>query len=129
MELALEDACLSPGDIGQINAHGTSTGLNDLAEAEAIQKVFGSPGPPVTSTKGITGHVLGGAGAVEAVAVVLSMEHRLIPPTAGHEQPDPQITLDIVSGGPRSWEPAPTLSNSFGFGGHNGCLVISPVSG
>jgi 3-oxoacyl-[acyl-carrier-protein] synthase II len=129
MELALEDACLSTGDIGQINAHGTSTGLNDLAEAEAIQKVFGTPGPPVTSTKGITGHVLGGAGAVEAVAVVLSMQHQLIPPTAGHEQPDPQITLDVVSGGPRPWEPAPTLSNSFGFGGHNGCLVISPVSG
>jgi 3-oxoacyl-[acyl-carrier-protein] synthase II len=129
MELALEDALLSPGDIGQINAHGTSTELNDLAEAEAIAKVFGSPGPPVTSTKGITGHVLGGAGAVEAVAVALSIEHRLIPPTAGYEQPDPQIALDIVHGGPRPWEPAPALSNSFGFGGHNGCLVISPVSG
>ena len=126
MELAMEDAMLEPGDVGHINAHGTSTDLNDLAEAEAITKVFGTPGPPVTSTKGITGHVLGGAGAVEAVAVALSMKHRLIPPTAGHEQTDPQITLDIVHGEPRPWEPAPSLSNSFGFGGHNGCLVISP---
>ncbi len=98
MELAMEDACIEPGQVGQINAHGTSTELNDLAEAEAITKVFGTPGPPVTSTKGVTGHVLGGAGAVEAVAVALSIEHRLIPPTAGHEQPDPQIGLDIVHG-------------------------------
>ncbi|MFZ0666577.1 MAG: beta-ketoacyl-ACP synthase II [Acidimicrobiales bacterium] len=128
MELAMEDAQVTPDQIRHINAHGTSTPLNDLAEAEAITKVFGSPGPAVTSTKGITGHVLGGAGAVEAVAVALSMEHKLIPPTAGHEQPDPQITLDIVHGGPRAWEPGPTLSNSFGFGGHNGCLVISPAS-
>jgi 3-oxoacyl-[acyl-carrier-protein] synthase II len=128
MELAMEDACIDPGEVGQINAHGTSTELNDLAEAEAITKVFGTPGPPVTSTKGITGHVLGGAGAVEAVAVALSIEHRLIPPTAGHEQPDPQIGLDIVHGEARAWEPAPSLSNSFGFGGHNGCLVISPVT-
>jgi 3-oxoacyl-[acyl-carrier-protein] synthase II len=127
MELALEDACLKPSDVGHINAHGTGTELNDLAESEAITKVFGTPGPPVTSTKGITGHALGGAGAVEAVAVALTIKHRLIPPTAGHEQPDPQILLDIVHGEPRPWEPAPTLSNSFGFGGHNGCLVISPV--
>jgi 3-oxoacyl-[acyl-carrier-protein] synthase II len=127
MELALEDACLLPSDIGHINAHGTGTELNVLAESEAITKVFGTPGPPVTSTKGITGHALGGAGAVEAVAVALTIKHKLIPPTAGHEQPDPQILLDIVHGAPRPWEPAPTLSNSFGFGGHNGCLVISPV--
>jgi 3-oxoacyl-[acyl-carrier-protein] synthase II len=127
MELALEDACLTPAQIGQINAHGTGTELNDLAEAEAITKVFGHPGPPVTSPKGITGHALGGAGAVEAVAVVLSIEKRLIPPTAGYEQPDPQISLDIVAGEARPWEPAPALSNSFGFGGHNGCLVIAPV--
>lgn len=127
MELALEDAGLSPADVGQINAHGTSTPLNDLAEAQAIGKVFGAPGPPVVSTKGVTGHALGGAGAIEAVAVVLSILHGLIPPTAGHEQPDPEIHLDIVHGAPRRWEPAPTLSNSFGFGGHNGCLVIAPV--
>ncbi len=129
IELALADAQLAPADIGQINAHGTSTPLNDLAEAQAIAKVFGTPGPPVTSTKGVTGHALGGAGAIEAVATVLSIEHRLIPPTAGYEQPDPDIALDVVAGQPRPWKPAPALSNSFGFGGHNGCLVITPVGG
>ncbi len=128
MELALGDAGVSPGEIGHINAHGTSTPLNDLAEAEAIRKVFGSPGPPVTSVKGVTGHALGGAGAIEAVAAVLSIERRLIPPTAGYEQPDPAIDLDIVHGEPRVWAPAPVLSNSFGFGGHNGCLVIGPFT-
>lgn len=127
MELALTDAELQPGDIGHINAHGTSTPLNDLAEAQAIAKVFGTPGPPVTSIKGVTGHALGGAGAIEAVSAVLSIERRLIPPTAGHEQTDPEIGLDVVHGDPRPWEPAPILSNSFGFGGHNGCLVIAPV--
>ena len=84
------------------------------------------PAPPVTSTKGITGHGLGAGGAIEAVAVVLSIEQRLIPPTSGYEQPDPDIHLDVVAGTARPWEPAPVLSNSFGFGGHNGCLVIAP---
>ncbi|MGA2521591.1 MAG: beta-ketoacyl-ACP synthase II [Acidimicrobiales bacterium] len=126
MELALADAGVGPGDIGHINAHGTSTPLNDLAEAQAIDKVFGSPTPPVTSVKGVTGHALGGAGAIEAVATALAMVHRLIPPTAGHEQRDPEIHLDVVHGQARPWEPAPSLSNSFGFGGHNGCLVIGP---
>jgi 3-oxoacyl-[acyl-carrier-protein] synthase II len=126
MLLAMEDAGVSLGDIGHINAHGTSTPLNDQAEADAITKVFGADAPPVTSTKGITGHGLGAAGAIEAVAAVLSIEHRLIPPTSGYEQPDPDIHLDIVAGEARSWEPGAVLSNSFGFGGHNGCLVISP---
>ncbi len=127
MELALADAELAPADVGHINAHGTSTPLNDLAEAQAIVKVFGSPGPPVTSIKGVTGHALGGAGAIEAVSVVLSIDKALIPPTAGYEEPDPEIPLDVVHGAPRPWEPGPVLSNSFGFGGHNGCLVIAPV--
>jgi len=126
MELALADAGLSPGDIRQINAHGTSTPLNDAAEAEGIVKVFGRPGPPVTSTKGITGHALAAAGALEATAVLMSMQHKLIPPTAGFTTPDPEITIDLVHGAPRPWEPGPALSNSFGFGGHNGCLVIGP---
>src|SRR5207253_9843260 len=124
MELAIADAGLSPSDIKQINAHGTSTPLNDAAEGEAITKVFGSPGPPVTSTKGITGHALGAAGALEAAAVLLSMEHRLIPPTMGTTELDPELTIDLVLGDPRPWDPGPTLSNSFGFGGHNGCLAI-----
>ncbi len=126
MTMAMEDAGVSLSDIGHINAHGTSTPLNDQAEADAITKVFGADAPPVTSTKGITGHGLGAAGAIEAVAAVLSIEHRLIPPTSGYEQPDPDIHLDIVAGEARPWVPGSVLSNSFGFGGHNGCLVISP---
>lgn len=127
MTLAMEDAGLVASDIGHINAHGTSTPLNDRAEADAITTVFGTSAPPVTSTKGITGHGLGAAGAIEAVAAVLSIEHRLIPPTSGYEQPDPAIALDVVAGTARPWEPGAILSNSFGFGGHNGCLVISPA--
>ncbi len=127
MTLAMEDAGITLDQVGHINAHGTSTPLNDRAESDAITKVFGSASPPVTSTKGITGHGLGASGAIEAVAAVLSIQHRLIPPTAGYEQPDPEIHLDVVAGQARPWVPAPVLSNSFGFGGHNGCLVIAPA--
>ncbi len=128
MELALEDAGLTPAQITHINGHGTSTPLNDLAEAEAINKVFGNPGPPVTSIKGVTGHSLAAAGALEAVAVIVSLERQVIPPTDGLERLDPEIHLDVVTGGPRPFSPGPVLSNSFGFGGHNGCLVIGPAS-
>lgn len=129
MELALADAGLRPEDIGQINAHGTSTPLNDAAEAHAITKVFGESGPPVTSTKGVTGHALGAAGALEAVAAVLSIEKGLIPPTFGTDALDPELPkIDLVIGDPREWEPGPVLSNSFGFGGHNGCLIVAPAS-
>ena len=126
MELALADAGIGPADVGHINAHGTSTPLNDLAEARAITKVFGEPGPLVTSTKGVTGHGLASAGAIEAVAAVLTIHHATIPPTAGYEEPDPEITIQVVHGAPRPWEPSAVLSNSFGFGGHNGCLVFLP---
>jgi len=126
MELALADADITPADVGHINAHGTSTPLNDLAEARAIGKVFGEPGPLVTSTKGVTGHGLAAAGAIEAVAAVLTIHHATIPPTAGYEEPDPEITIRVVHGEPRRWQPAAVLSNSFGFGGHNGCLVLLP---
>jgi 3-oxoacyl-[acyl-carrier-protein] synthase II len=127
MELALTDAGLGPGDIVHINAHGTSTPLNDAAEAEAVAKLFGTPGPLVTSTKGVTGHALGAAGAIEAAAVVLAMRNRRIPPTAGHEEPDPDMApVNLVVGDAVDWEPGPSLSNSFGFGGHNGTLVIGP---
>lgn len=128
MELALEDSGIAAAEVAQVNAHGTSTPLNDLAEAEAIEKVFGSPGPPVTSIKGVTGHSLGAAGALEAVASALSIERKLIPPTVGLEEMDSDIHLDIVTGAARKWQPGPVLSNSFGFGGHNGCLVLAPFS-
>lgn len=126
MELALADAAIQPSDVGHINAHGTSTPLNDLAEARAIGKVFGDPGPLVTSTKGVTGHGLAAAGAIEAVAAVLTIHHATIPPTAGYEEPDPEITIRVVHGEPLAWEPSAVLSNSFGFGGHNGCLLLLP---
>jgi 3-oxoacyl-[acyl-carrier-protein] synthase II len=126
MELALADAGLPASAVSHINAHGTSTPLNDAAEAEAITKVFGTPGPPVTSIKGVTGHSLGAAGAVEAVAAVLTIVRQQIPPTAGLVNLDPEIHLDVVSGSPQPWEPGPVISNSFGFGGHNGCLVLVP---
>ena len=128
IELALADAGLRATDIRQINAHGTSTPLNDAAEAEAVAKVFGTPGPPMTSIKGVTGHALGGAGALEGVAVLLSFEKGLIPPTAGTTEVDPAIAADIVLGEARPWEPGPTISNSFGFGGHNGTVIIAPPS-
>ena len=129
MQLALDDAGVGPADVVHVNAHGTSTDLNDAAEAEALSKVFGtSPGPLVTSTKGVTGHGLGAAGAMEAVAVVLAMQKRLVPPTAGLTVLDPELPpISVVMGEPEPWEPGVSISNSFGFGGHNGTLVMAPA--
>ncbi|MCP3938264.1 MAG: beta-ketoacyl-ACP synthase II [Actinomycetia bacterium] len=127
MQLALDDAGLEPEDIVHINAHGTSTPLNDMAEAESVAKLFGTPGPAVTSIKGVTGHSLGAAGAIEAVALTLSMERRLIPPTSGFETLDPEMpAIDVVHGQAREWTPGPCMSNSLGFGGHNGSLLLAP---
>ncbi|MEJ7799265.1 MAG: beta-ketoacyl-ACP synthase II, partial [Ilumatobacter sp.] len=123
MHLALDDAGLSVADIRQINAHGTSTPLNDAAEAAAVSAVFGDRSVPVVSTKGVTGHALGAAGALEAAAVLLSFEHRQIPPTANTKVLSDEMTIDLVMDEPRDWEPAPTLSNNFGFGGHNGSII------
>ena len=130
MQLALDDAGVRPADVVHVNAHGTSTDLNDAAEAEALSKVFGtSPGPLVTSTKGVTGHGLGAAGALEALAVVLAMQTRLIPPTAGLTVLDPELPpIRVVMGEPAAWTPGVSISNSFGFGGHNGTLVIAPAT-
>ena len=127
MQLAMHDAGIEASQVAHINAHGTSTPLNDQAESDAIGKVFGSDAPPVTSIKGATGHGLGASGAIEAVASVLTIAHASIPPTVGFEEPDPDIQLDVVAHVARAWEPGPILSNSFGFGGHNGCLVIVPA--
>jgi 3-oxoacyl-[acyl-carrier-protein] synthase II len=128
MRLAVEDAGIELADIVHVNAHGTSTPLNDAAEAEAIAELFGTPGPAVTSTKGVTGHALGAAGALEAAAVVLSLQNELIPPTDGTKAVDPALPpIDLVLHESRPWTPGPSLSNSFGFGGHNGCLVFGPA--
>jgi len=127
MRLALADAGLDPAEIKQVNAHGTSTPLNDAAEAAAVSEVFGAGAVPIVSTKGVTGHALGAAGALEAAAVLLSMEHRLIPPTANTVDVDPEMTVDVVTGEARPWDPGPTMSNNFGFGGHNGSIIIGPA--
>jgi 3-oxoacyl-[acyl-carrier-protein] synthase II len=127
MRLALDDAGLAPSDIKQINAHGTSTPLNDAAEAAAVTAVFGDGAVPVVSTKGVTGHALGAAGALEAAAVLLSFEHRQIPPTANTKVLGDDMTIDVVMGEARDWEPGPTLSNNFGFGGHNGSVILAPA--
>jgi 3-oxoacyl-[acyl-carrier-protein] synthase II len=127
MQLALDDAGLSPADIGHINAHGTSTELNDASEAEAIHKVFGDGSPPVTGSKGVFGHMIAGAGAAEAVVSLCSIRDGVVPPTANVEQLGEDIDLDVVTGSPRPLGPAPVLSNSFGFGGHNATLVLTPT--
>jgi len=123
MRLALEDAGLTPTDVAHVNAHGTSTTHNDAAEASAIRAVFGDAMPPVTSVKGVLGHSIGAAGAVEAVAGVLTLEHGMIPPTANYETPDPALGLDVVAE-PRALGDGVVLSNSFAFGGHNAVLVF-----
>jgi 3-oxoacyl-[acyl-carrier-protein] synthase II len=131
MQQALDDAGLSPSAVGHVNAHGTSTPLNDASEAEAIVKVFGDDAPPVTSIKGCTGHLIGAAGAVEAIAALLSLSNRMVPPTANHEEPEPAITVDVVNGTPRPLadrDRVAAVSNSFGFGGHNATLVLLPAS-
>ena len=124
MELALADAGVTPGEVSHINAHGTSTELNDLAEAVAVRHVFGEHAPPVTSIKGHLGHSLAAAGALEGVASVLTLLHQAIPPTAGTTEVDPLVGLDVVLGAPRAADVDVILSNSFGFGGHNGSVVF-----
>ncbi|MGW4488327.1 beta-ketoacyl-[acyl-carrier-protein] synthase family protein [Amycolatopsis sp. NPDC004368] len=126
MRLAIADAGYVPHDITHVNAHGTSTALNDAAEAHAIRRVFGAARPLVTSIKGATGHSFGAAGALEAVAVALTVAHATIPPTLGLSTQDPDLDVDLVRE-PTPWTPGPVLSNSFGFGGHNGSLVFTPV--
>jgi len=127
MQLALDDAGLVASDIGHVNAHGTSTPLNDATEAEAIRKVFADHTLPVTSTKGVTGHMIAGAGAAEAAIALLSLRDGVVPPTANLEQIGDDIDLDVVAGEPRAFERKPVLSNSFGFGGHNATLILGLV--
>jgi len=128
MRRALEDAGAQPKDVGYINAHGTSTPYNDKIETIAIKSVFGSNGgvPPVSSTKSAIGHLLGAAGAVEAVISLSAIERGVLPPTLNLEEPDPECDLDYVPDGPREAPGLTTvLSNSFGFGGQNATLVLT----
>ena len=109
MRQALNDAGLPPGEVTHVNAHGTSTPLNDAAEAVALAELFGDHQPAVTSVKGVTGHPLGAAGAIEAVAVALTYRNELLPPTMGTTVVDPRFDLDVVRGDPRPWDPAPAM--------------------
>jgi 3-oxoacyl-[acyl-carrier-protein] synthase II len=126
MRAALRDADVEPQDIGYVNAHGTSTPYNDRIETQALREVLGEDGPPVSSCKGATGHSLGAAGAIEAVACIEALRRGALPPTLGLEQIDPECAADHVAGAPRE---APdlkiALSNSFGFGGQNATLILA----
>jgi 3-oxoacyl-[acyl-carrier-protein] synthase II len=126
MRLALKDAGLAPTDIDYINAHGTSTEYNDANETMAIKRVFGEQAAKlaVSSTKSMTGHLLGAAGAVEGVFSALSLHHGLIPPTINYDNPDPQYDLDYVPNEARKADLKVVLSNSFGFGGTNACVIL-----
>jgi 3-oxoacyl-[acyl-carrier-protein] synthase II len=126
MERALRDAGLAPEEVDYVNAHGTSTFLNDRVETLAIRTVFGPHADrlAVSSTKSMVGHLLGAAGAVEAIACIKSLESGWVHPTINHEMPDPECDLDYVPNRARQLESRVALSNSFGFGGHNGCLIL-----
>lgn len=125
MRMALEDAGIKPEDIDYINAHGTGTPYNDAFETIAVKKVFGeNTKVPVSSTKSMTGHLLGAAGGLEAVICTQAINEDFIPPTAGLEKPDPELNLDYVPNTGRKSELRYVMSNSLGFGGHNGTLVI-----
>jgi len=126
MGLALKDAALAPSDVDYINAHGTSTEYNDANETQAIKKIFGEHAfkLAVSSTKSMTGHLLGAAGAVEGVFSALALHHGIIPPTINYENPDPQCDLDYVPNQARKTDIHVALSNSFGFGGTNACVIF-----
>jgi 3-oxoacyl-(acyl-carrier-protein) synthase len=125
MSHALEQSDLSPADIGYINPHGTSTPLGDIAETDAIKAVFGKNAPPVSSTKSMTGHLLGGAGALEAVISILVLVKGILPPTINLTDPDPACDLDYVPNVAREASVDAVMSNSFGFGGHNATLIFA----
>lgn len=131
MRLALQDARLSPEEIDYINAHGTSTPLNDRTETRAIRSVFGAHAYriPISSTKSMIGHLMGAAGAVEAIACIKSLETGIIHPTINYETPDPECDLDYVPNQARQNNPRIALSNSFGFGGHNATVIFRAWEG
>jgi len=131
IRLAIQDAKLDPADVDYINAHGTSTPANDKNETSAIKSALGERAYqiPVSSTKSMTGHLLGGSGGIEAVAAVLAIQHQVVPPTINYQNPDPECDLDYVPNQARDAKVDVVLSNSFGFGGHNVCLAFRRLSG
>jgi 3-oxoacyl-[acyl-carrier-protein] synthase II len=131
MRMALSDAELRPHDVDYINAHGTGTALNDVSETAAIKSVFGDHAykVAVSSTKSMTGHLMGAAGAIEAIACLKALETGLIPPTINYEHPDPECDLDYVPNEARPANLRTAMSNSFGLGGHNACLIFRKFEG
>ena len=131
MQLALQHAGISPEEVDYINAHATSTGLGDISETHAIKKVFGDYAKkvPISSTKSMTGHLLGGAGAVEMAACALAIRDSVIPPTINLDNPDPQCDLDYTPMTAREKKVRVAVTNSFGFGGHNATLVATAFEG
>jgi len=129
MRLAIRRAGLEPAEIDYINAHGTSTQHNDRTESQAIRAVFGENAPPVSSTKSMTGHLIGASGAVEAIVCIKTILNGCLPPTINYEHPDPDCDLDYVPNIARPARVNAALSNSFGFGGHNTALVLTRYEG
>ena len=129
MKLALEQAGIAPEEVDYINAHGTSTPYNDLYETEAIKTVFGEHAYnlAISSTKSMTGHLLGGAGGIESVFVAQALKEQIAPPTLGYETPDEECDLDYVTEGARPMNMRYALSNSLGFGGHNAALLFKAI--
>ena len=132
MENCLKDAGMTPDQVDAINTHGTSTPLGDVAELKAISKVFGSHAPNINinSTKSMTGHLLGAAGAIEAIASILAMKHSLVPPTINHTEADPNIdpSLNLTLNKAQEREVNVAMSNTFGFGGHNACVLFKKLN-
>ena len=129
MSSAIADAGVSPEDIDYVNAHGTSTPPNDRVETHALKRVFGENVPPVSSTKSMTGHTLGAAGALESVFCILAMQNSVLPPTINLDNPDPDCDLDYVANKARPADVRYAMTNSLGFGGHNASLVFGQVTG
>jgi 3-oxoacyl-[acyl-carrier-protein] synthase II len=129
LRAALEDAGISTSDVVHINAHATSTPAGDTAEAKAIREVFGADADNivVSAPKSNMGHLLGAAGAVEAIATIFALRDKIVPPTLNLDDKDDEVDLDIVTVDPRPLRPGAALSDSFGFGGHNVVLVFQPV--
>ena len=129
MEFAVEEAGISPEQVNYINAHGTSTHMNDMTETKAIKSAFGAHASKIAinSTKSMTGHLLGAAGGVEAIVTALSVKNGKVHRTLGYKVPDPECDLDYVTEGAREMKITAALSNSLGFGGHNGCICLVPV--
>jgi 3-oxoacyl-[acyl-carrier-protein] synthase II len=129
MRLALADGDVTPGEVGYINAHGTSTPLGDAAETKAIKDVFGEHAYrlAVSSTKSMMGHTFGAAGAIEAMMCVLALRDGVLPPTINYREPDPECDLDYVPNEARRVQVQVALSNAMGLGGHNGCVLFRAV--